>query len=141
MKSEFIIDGKGEAKIEQINLYNVNRAAGERKQFIISGGNLDYYNAFLDRFDEKSRRTYKVSVGQFLEDLGPYDFAKVSPEKIRSFADGRSAGQRRNTMSHLRSMLSFIAQNNINGAAEKVKRETLIWLLDGRAAKVCKKML
>ena len=122
----------GGIRIDQVNLYNANRRPGMAKQFIISEVNRPYYEMFLKRFPEASRRTYKVNVGQFLEALGPSDFAKIPPSKIKMYVRGKIPGQRRCAESHLRSMMMFIVQNDISGAANKVKKETLIWLLEKR---------
>lgn len=103
------------------------------KEFNVSWVNQVYLEKFLDKFDSKSRSTYKVSVGEFLSELGTNDFAKITPARMMRFADTKSPAQRKNAIAHLRSMMMYSVKNDINGAAEKVKKETLIWLLSNRA--------
>lgn len=110
---------------------------GQVKEFEISKGNRIYYDTFLSKFETKSRVNYKVSVGGFLSELGTYDFARVSPARIGKFVDKQRPGAQKNVLAHLRSMMMFIVKNDIAGAADKVGREMLIWLIDNRAAKMC----
>lgn len=103
------------------------------KEFNVSKVNQAYFEKFLDKFDPKSRATYKVSVGCFLSEIGTNDFARVSPARMLRFVEAKSSAQQKNSIAHLRSMVMYVVKNNINGAAEKVKKETLIWLLSNRA--------
>ena len=105
----------------------------KNREFNISKVNQVYFDQFLDKFDIKSRATYKVSIGEFLSEIGTNDFAKVTPARMLRFAGSKSALQQKNAISHLRSMMMYSVKNNINGAADKVKKETLIWLLNNRA--------
>ena len=103
------------------------------KEFNISKVNQAYFDRFLDKFDKKSRATYKVSIGGFLSEIGTNDFAKITPARMLKFVETKSPVQQKNAIAHLRSMMMYSVKNNINGAAEKVRKETLIWLLNNRA--------
>ena len=103
------------------------------KEFEISKTNRIYFETFLSRFNTLSRATYKVNVGAFLSELGTNDFAKITPARINRYVESRNPGQQKNASAHLRSMMMYIVKNNINGAAEKVKKETLVWLLNSRS--------
>lgn len=108
-------------------------SVGVVKEFEISKTNRIYYDEFLARFGKQSRATYKVDAGAFLSELGTNDFAKVTPARIQRYIDSRRPGQQKNAAAHLRSMMMYVVKRDINGAAEKVKKETLIWLLDSRS--------
>lgn len=105
----------------------------KEKEFVISNVNRGYYDQFLGKFDPKSRATYKVSIGDFLSEIGTNDFAKVTPARMLRFVETKSPMQQKNSLAHLRSMMMYSVKNNINGAAEKVRKETLIWLINNRA--------
>lgn len=105
----------------------------KEKEFGIAKVNQDYYTKFLGKFNPESRATYKVSIGGFLSEIGTNDFAKVTPARMLRFAETKSPAQQKNSIAHLRSMMMYSVKNNINGAAEKVRKETLIWLLNNRA--------
>lgn len=100
------------------------------KAFKISPGNQKYYDAFMEHLSPASRATYKVDLGAFLQEIGTNDFARVTPARMWKYAtENRPSRQRRQAVIHLRAMLSYAVQRNINGAQEKVDREMLVWLL------------
>lgn len=105
----------------------------KKKEFAISNVNRGYYDHFLGKFDPASRATYKVSIGAFLGEIGTNDFARVTPARMLRYVETKSPAQQKNSLAHLRSMMMYSVKNNINGAAEKVRKETLIWLLNNRA--------
>lgn len=105
----------------------------KEKEFAISNVNRSYYDRFLGKFDPKSRATYKVSIGSFLSEIGTNDFAKITPARMLKYVETKSPVQQKNSLAHLRSMMMYSVKNNINGAAGKVRKEMLIWLLDSRA--------
>ena len=88
------------------------------------------YDAFMEHLSPASRATYKVDLGAFLQEIGTNDFARVTPARMWKYAtENRPVRQRRQAVIHLRAMLSYAVQRNINGAQEKVDREMLVWLL------------
>lgn len=89
----------------------------KEKEFAISNVNRGYYDQFLGKFDPKSRATYKVSIGDFLSEIGTNDFAKVTPARMLRFVETKSPMQQKNSLAHLRSMMMYSVKNNINGAA------------------------
>lgn len=103
------------------------------KEFSVAKVNQAYYTRFLGKFEPKSRATYKVSIGSFLSEIGTNDFAKITPARMLRYVETKSPVQQKNSLAHLRSMMMYSVKNNINGAAEKVRKEMLIWLLDSRA--------
>ena len=103
------------------------------KPFQISKSNQVYYDKFLDKFDPRSRAAYKVTVGEFLSEIGTNDFAKVTPARMLKFVENKSPVQQKNSIAHLRSLMMYSVINNVNGARDKVSKETLIWLINKRA--------
>lgn len=100
------------------------------KEFQLSHQNRIYFETFKAHMAPRSWTTYKVDVGAFLEEIGTYDFAKVTPARMRRYAEERrSSRQCRQAVIHLRSLMSFIVQNDVGGAREKVSKEMVIWLL------------
>jgi hypothetical protein len=100
------------------------------KTFKLSKSNADYMNRFLDSLPEQSRSTYKSSCGNFLEGLGTNDFTRVSPKRIMDFANQKKTeSMKNNVMAHIRSMMIFCVNSNLNEAKEKVSKEMLIWLI------------
>lgn len=100
------------------------------KEYKLSYQNTLYYEAFKAHIAPGSWPTYKVDIGAFLEEIGTYDFVKVTPARMRRYAEERrSSRQCRQAVIHLRSLMSFIVQNDVGGAREKVSKEMVIWLL------------
>ena len=90
------------------------------KAFKISPGNQKYYDAFMEHLSPASRATYKVDLGAFLQEIGTNDFARVTPARMWKYAtENRPSRQRRQAVIHLRAMLSYAVQRNINGAKKK----------------------
>jgi hypothetical protein len=94
------------------------------KTFKLSKGNQLYLDRFLNSIKPESRATYKASCGNFLQELGTNDFARVSPERMLKFAEGSKAN-----IAHLRSMMIYCIKNNINEAKSKVSIDMAIWLI------------
>lgn len=100
------------------------------KEYKLSYQNALYYEAFKAHIAPGSWPTYKVDVGAFLEEIGTYDFVMVTPARIQRYADERRpVRQREQAVIHLRSMMSFLVQNDVFEAREKVRKEMVIWLL------------
>lgn len=98
----------------------------KEKHFELNDNNKIYYEAFKNHISEGSWRTYKATVGNFLVSIGDKDFANVSVDEILKFV-----GERKSSLNHLRSMMFFIAYNDINSAKEKVSKDILLWLVSG----------
>lgn len=100
------------------------------KQFNLSEDNKQYLDSFLPTIAEKSAATYKSSCGNFLELLGSQDFITVTKEQILAFAATKNTeAMKKNVEAHLRSMMIFCVNNDINGAIEKVDKQMLLWLI------------
>jgi hypothetical protein len=100
------------------------------KTFKLSKSNQLYLDKFLLSLNEKSRATYKASCGNFLEALGTNDFTRVSPKRVIDYANQKNTeSMKNNTMAHLRSMMIFCVNSNLNEAKEKVSKEMLVWLI------------
>jgi len=108
-----------------------HEAISERrlKTFTLSKDNEIYFEAFKASVSDTSWFTYKATVGNFLEGLNK-DFATVTPEEILSFTENKP-----NRNAHIRSMMIYCVNNNINDAVEKVSKQTLIWLIGSTAKK------
>lgn len=96
-----------------------------QRTFSLSADNEKYFSDFRGTFDnQESWNTYKATIGKFLESLGDKDVATVSFDEILSFvADSKDQA------SHLKSLLTYIWYNDINGAYEKVDRDVLRWIM------------
>lgn len=100
------------------------------KQFNLNEDNKQYLDQFLDSLTVTSRATYKASCGNFLEGLVEQDFMKINEEQIIAFADTKnSEAQKANVTAHIKSMMVFCVNNDINGAVEKVSKQMLVWLI------------
>lgn len=100
------------------------------KEYKLSYQNTLYYEAFKAHIAPGSWPTYKVDIGAFLEEIGTYDFVKVTPARIQRYAaERRPVHQREQSVIHLRSMMSFLVQNDVCRAREKVSKDMVIWLL------------
>jgi hypothetical protein len=100
------------------------------KTFKLSKSNAQYLNGFLNSLAEQSRATYKASCGNFLEEIGTNDFARVSPKRVMEFVSKKKTdAMRNNVAAHIRSMMIFCVSNNINEAKETVSKDMLIWLI------------
>jgi hypothetical protein len=101
------------------------------KEFKLSKTNKDYLDRFLASLNIQSRATYKASCGNFLQQLGTNDFTRVSPKRIMDFANQKiTESMKKNVMAHIRSMMIFCVNNNINESKEKVSKDMLIWLIN-----------
>lgn len=100
------------------------------KQFTLSTDNQIYLNSFLNSLSEKSAPSYKASCGNFLEEIGEQDFMTVTKEQMLEFANRRKSDtMKKNVEAHLRSMLIYLVENDINNAVSKVDKQMLIWLI------------
>ena len=100
------------------------------KEYKLSYQNTLYYEAFKAHIAPGSWPTYKVDVGAFLEEIGTYDFVKVTPARMWRYAmERRPVRQRQQAVIHLRSLMSFVVQHDVNGARDKVGKDMVIWLL------------
>jgi hypothetical protein len=100
------------------------------KEFTLTETNKQYLDSFLDTIANNSRPTYKASCGNFLEKIDKQDFITVTEDQILEFASTRSTeATKRNVESHIRSMLIYCVNNNINGAIDKVDKQLLLWLI------------
>jgi len=100
------------------------------KQFNLSNDNKQYLDTFLDSLTDTSRATYKASCGNFLETLDSQDFMKIDSDKIIAFANTKnSEAQKENVKAHIKSMMVYCVNNDINGAVEKVSKQMLVWLI------------
>lgn len=100
------------------------------KVFDLSTHNKQYYESFLPTIAEASRATYKASCGNFLELLGNQDFITVTKEQILEYAETKKTeAMKKNVEAHLRSMMIYCVNNDINGAVDKVDKQMLLWLI------------
>lgn len=100
------------------------------KQFNLSEDNQQYYDEFLSSITERSMATYKSSIGNFMESIDSQDFITVTKEQIIEFADTKNTeAMKRNVEAHLRSLMIYSVNNDINNAVDKVSKEMLIWLI------------
>jgi hypothetical protein len=100
------------------------------KTFKLSKPNQMYLDRFISSLSEQSRASYKSSCGNFLQEIGTNDFARVSPDRIMKFVNKKnSQAQKNNTAAHIRSMMMYVVSNNINNAKETVSKDMLIWLI------------
>ena len=100
------------------------------KQFNLSKDNQVYYDEFLSSLAERSMATYKSSIGNFMESIDTQDFITARKEQILEFADTKNTeAMKRNVEAHLRSLMIYSVNNDINNAVEKVSKEILIWLI------------
>ena len=126
---------------------------GRIKEFNITNENNKQYMAlfeqsFVDRGAETSWRQYKPNVGEMLQELDTRDFLTVTYEEIEEFANTkevrdysykkedltekewkRGEKAKKNCRAHIRSLMIFLVKNDINGAIEKVSKETLVGLI------------
>lgn len=100
------------------------------KTFKLSKSNQLYLDKFLSSLNEQSKATYKASCGNFLQEIGTNDFARVSPERVMKYVSTKKTeSMRNNVAAHIRSMMTYCVSNNINGAKETASRDMLIWLI------------
>jgi hypothetical protein len=100
------------------------------KQFNLSKDNEQYLTAFLPTIAERSAASYKSSCGNFMESIGSQDFITVTKEQIMKYTSTKETESMvNNTTAHLRSLMIFSINNDVNGAVEKVSKQMLIWLI------------
>jgi len=94
------------------------------KKFSLTEDNQMYYDEFMCSLSEGSMATYKASCGNFLQSIGEQDYITVTKSQIIEYANGRN-----NMLAHLRSMMVYCINSDINGAVDKVDKQMLIWLI------------
>lgn len=100
------------------------------KTFKLSKTNQMYLDKFISSLSEQSKASYKSSCGNFLQEIGTNDFARVSPDRVMKFVNKKnSQAQKNNVAAHIRSMMMYVVSNNINNAKEIVSKDMLIWLI------------
>lgn len=102
----------------------------EKKTYRLSEINNKYYSSFLKSFTPRSRAAYQNDIGSYLQWIGN-DCIIYPPRKVYEFANSKalSGGGNKYTVSHIRSMLLYLVRNDVEGAAERVTKDTLLWLL------------
>lgn len=100
------------------------------KSFNLREDNKQYLDMFLESLTETSRATYKASCGNFLEGLDNQDLMNINSEQIIEFANTKkSESQKLNVTAHIKSMMVYCINNDINRAVEKISKQMLIWLI------------
>lgn len=99
------------------------------KEFTLTATNQIYYEAFKAKFDKPNCwANYKVNVGKFMESFGD-DIAKCTVKDIENYVNNSGVSRPDNVKAHIRSLLQYIIKNDTMGAANKVSREVLIYLI------------
>lgn len=109
---------------------NLETYKANEKQFNLNEDNKQYLDSFLPSLSDNSRATYKASCGNFLETLGSQDFMKANSEQVVAFANTKnSEAQKANVTAHIKSMMVYCVNNDVNGAIDKVSKQMLVWLI------------
>ena len=129
---EAVLDAISELELDTSHLKQMKKPNENLcfKQFTLSSDNRIYLDSFLNSLTDKSRATYKASCGNFLEELVSQDFITITKEQILEFADTKNTeSMKRNVEAHLRSLMIYCVNNDINNSIVKVDKQMLIWLI------------
>jgi hypothetical protein len=99
------------------------------KDFNVHNNNQVYFTGFLASLKSVTASQYRVTVGPFLAGLGQKGLASVTVADIDTFCNsGKTPAKVKASRVHVRCILSWAIRGNVNGIAEKIQREVLIWL-------------
>lgn len=80
----------------------------------------------MNSLSKESRTVYKGTLGRFLEALGSKDLATVTPDEVLKFTSKQAE------ISHIKSILMYIARNNLNDGLNKMSKQTLVWFIQSK---------
>lgn len=109
-------------------------STAKQKQFNISSVNLAYWNAFRDSkwagMEERkgSAGTYRATIFNLMEAIP--DLIELTLEQLQEYvADTPNEVTRANKVAHIKSILTYIIQNNVDDCRERVSKETLLMII------------
>ncbi len=103
-----------------------------RKSYGLNPVNENFYNVFKASFNyQSSWLQYKVDCGPFLESLKSKSLTSISPVDVENYVMAHADNEhtQNNKRAHIRSMIKFMINNNVNDAKNKVSRDLLIYLI------------
>jgi len=93
------------------------------KEYLMNFYNRNYYEKFINSLSSGSKSAYRGVLGRFLEELGEQDVVMITPADVLKYTSSKTE------RAYIRSLLIYIAKNNINDGLNKISKQLLVWLI------------